>query len=136
MEKPAYHKHPDSGIPVHGVLIRPGMRLRRSDLFANIMGKWEPNPFSPGVMLLFDDARWVRPIPEGVQTSVEYVPAHYLHPRTLRPIFGTVILPCTVLLPTDVYSSSSGDWEPCPCPGIVLECLVPGVHWIRPDEFF
>lgn len=135
MQKPSFHKHPDSGVPVHGVLLKPGMRLRLTDLFAGGHGAWEPSPFPPGVILMTDnDGRWVRPIPEGVTTSVEYIPAHYFHPRTFRHIFGTLVLPCAVLRATDVYSSSSGEWEPCPCPGIVLECLVPGVYWIRPED--
>ena len=42
-----------------------------------------------------------------------------------------------VLLATDVYESTSGRWEPCPCPGIRL--LLPqgenssAVLWVRPE---
>lgn len=136
MQKPSYHAHPVSGIRVYGILIEPGMRLWASDLFANLKGEWEPSPFSPGVTLLSNDSgEWVRPIPEGVTSSQEYIPVHYLHPRTLRPLFGTLIMPCTILLPTDMYSSCSGDWEPCPFPGIILECVIPSVVWVRPEEY-
>lgn len=37
-----------------------------------------------------------------------------------------------VLEESDVYESSAGDWQPCPCPGLVLQA---GdlVTWVRPS---
>ncbi len=133
--RPAYHKHPDSGVPLYGILLKPGMRLWSSDLHASISGDWEPNPFPPGVLLLEnDDKRWVRPVPEGVTSSLEYVPGNYRHPKSSAQIIGTAILPGTLLHPGDVYSDPNGKWESCPCPGVVLESISGGVIWIRPDD--
>ena len=135
MQIPEYHKHPDSGVLIHGICIDPGMRLWASDRYASLRGVWEENPFPPGVMLLEnDEGRWVRPVPEGVTSIAEYVPRWYFHPLSSRPILGTIIVPGTVLLPGDVYSAKSGDWEACYCAGEVFESLKNGEYWIRPDD--
>ena len=54
------------------------------------------------------------------------------HPIAIRAtIVGEIIKPGTRLLPTDVYASTTGKWEYCPCPGALLpEGL--DVIWVRP----
>lgn len=46
---------------------------------------------------------------------------------------GFLLEPGDVLQAGDVYSSSSGYFEPCPCPGIALQGTAPGVLWVRPS---
>lgn len=36
-----------------------------------------------------------------------------------------------VLEPTDVYESTNGSWEVCPCPGLAIQAGA-DVVWIRP----
>lgn len=57
--------------------------------------------------------------------------------QTSRPfgyaVLGRLLEPGDVLQATDVYSSSNGYFEPCPCPGITLQGTAPGVLWVRPS---
>ena len=46
-------------------------------------------------------------------------------------VYGWKIEPGETLEATDVYSSSSGYWEACPCPGLVLQ-EGNAVVWVRP----
>lgn len=39
----------------------------------------------------------------------------------------------TVLQETDLYLSSTGTWQLCPCPGLTLQPGTP-VRWVRPIE--
>ena len=50
-----------------------------------------------------------------------------------RPIFGFELEAGDVLEPTDMYDSTSGDWQACPAPGLVIQhgnCT----KWVRPDK--
>lgn len=55
----------------------------------------------------------------------------FRHPRSGRVIVGVAIEPGETLLETDVYDSTSGEWVPCPCPGVRLQS-VRGATWVRP----
>ena len=60
-------------------------------------------------------------------------PSWHLHPvYPHRLVFGSPIEAGTRLETTDVYDSTSGRWERCPCPGIILEVASDHVRWIRP----
>lgn len=49
-------------------------------------------------------------------------------------ILGHLLEPGDVLEATDYYSSSSGYFEPCPCPGVVLVLGAgKGAIWVRPS---
>ncbi|KKS38969.1 MAG: hypothetical protein UV01_C0001G0045 [Parcubacteria group bacterium GW2011_GWA2_42_14] len=56
----------------------------------------------------------------------------HFHPETGLEVFGTLIEKGTRLEKDDVYDSTSGKWEKCPCPGAVLQTSEPNVIWIRP----
>lgn len=66
-----------------------------------------------------------------------------MKPPTLhrhRNNFGTPIAGCLletgdVLEIYDVYESSNGFWERCPCPGLTLAVADIGPMWVRPTEF-
>jgi len=46
-------------------------------------------------------------------------------------IMVRAVQPGEILQESDMYSSSNGRWEKCPCPGLTLGKGV-GVTWIRP----
>lgn len=46
-------------------------------------------------------------------------------------MIGNLLEAGDVLRPTDVYESTSGDWEPCPCPGLPIGEGV-ATRWVRP----
>jgi len=54
------------------------------------------------------------------------------HPMTGVPVFGTLIESGTRLEENDVYDSTNGKWEECPCPGIILQTDGTHVIWVRP----
>lgn len=57
----------------------------------------------------------------------------FYHPDPSVPfIVGRQVMSGETLEPTDVYSSSNGRWEPCPCPGLILG-EGHSVIWVRPD---
>lgn len=66
----------------------------------------------------------------GRQGMVEQIQ----HPIATRAsVNGEILKPGAVLRATDVYSSTTGKWELCPCPGAVLpEGLE--VVWVRPNS--
>ena len=45
----------------------------------------------------------------------------FIHPISADRIEGVRILPEDKLQSSDVYDSTSGKWEKCPCPGLVLQ---------------
>lgn len=47
--------------------------------------------------------------------------------------FGYELEPGDVLEATDLYDSTSGFWEPCPCPGLTIQEGCATV-WIRPEN--
>lgn len=54
------------------------------------------------------------------------------HPQNKnRTVFGKKLKGGDKLQEGDVYASTSGNWEVCPCPGVVLKegCEV---LWVRP----
>lgn len=57
------------------------------------------------------------------------------HSRPERPksVLGFLLEVGDVLEPTDVYASTDGTWDPCPCPGLKLHDGVK-VMWVRPDR--
>jgi hypothetical protein len=46
-------------------------------------------------------------------------------------VYGYLLESGDELEATDVYSSSNGQWEPCPCPGTKLAAGL-AVMWVRP----
>ncbi|HXK38413.1 MAG TPA: hypothetical protein VJ579_05095 [Candidatus Paceibacterota bacterium] len=128
------HTHPKSGKSIYGELIQPGTKLTESDVHPAENGNWERCEW-PGLKLCSGcEVIWVRPVVHTLPDGSAPSPTHHAHPASLAYVYGTLIKPCTVLLATDVYSSSDGKWEPCPCPGVVLECLSDNVVWVRPAE--
>ena len=60
-------------------------------------------------------------------------PQFHEHPRNMHDkVYGVKLETGDTLEPTDVYSSSNGFWEPCPCPGNPLGDGS-SVTWIRPQ---
>lgn len=59
-------------------------------------------------------------------------PERFIHPVSGAVIWGHRVTAGTVLRETDVYDSSSGAWEPCPCPGLTFQG---GNHitWVSPS---
>jgi len=49
-------------------------------------------------------------------------------------VLGNQLETGDVLEPTDVYESTSGRWELCPCPGLTLEASLEGPIWVRPNR--
>lgn len=49
-----------------------------------------------------------------------------------RPLFGHRLEAGDLLEATDLYDSTGGYWQPCPCPGVELQ---PGAKavWVRPE---
>lgn len=47
-------------------------------------------------------------------------------------VHGRILQPGEVLQPGDYYQSTSGEWDPCPCAGIVLQEGAGGV-FVRPE---
>ena len=54
----------------------------------------------------------------------------HTHPTSGAQIAGLVLGAGAVLTNTDCYSSSSGEWALCPCPGLTLGPRA-GAIWIR-----
>lgn len=47
-------------------------------------------------------------------------PTIHIQPISGQKVYGIRIFPGEVLSSEDVYNSSNGNWEPCPCPGNIL----------------
>lgn len=52
--------------------------------------------------------------------------------RSATAIVGRRLETGDVLEPTDVYASTSGNWEPCPVPGLTITSVT--VEWIRRER--
>jgi len=52
------------------------------------------------------------------------------NPYTKNLIYGIRLKAGTILEATDVYASTSGKWELCPCPGLILGMT--HTIWVRP----
>ncbi len=63
---------------------------------------------------------------EKVEVFVNYI-------KTGVSIHGRRLENGDVLQKDDVYNSSSGFWEKCPCPGPVLQSSNDIVIWVRPE---
>ena len=48
-----------------------------------------------------------------------------------RTIYGQRLVVGDTLQVTDVYDSTSGEWQPCPCPGVPLTATGDTVTWVR-----
>ncbi len=59
--------------------------------------------------------------------------AKITHPKSNEVIEGTQLGYGDVLSENDVYDSSSGKWEKCPCPGLVLQNGTAAI-WVRPTR--
>lgn len=46
-------------------------------------------------------------------------------------VYGYLLATGDTVQDTDVYNSSNGKWEPCPCPGLTIQ-LGASVKWVRP----
>jgi len=55
-------------------------------------------------------------------------------PHCREPVHGHLLEPGDVLEPTDVYDSTVGDWQSCPCPGLTLQAGSDAI-WVRPLVF-
>jgi hypothetical protein len=62
-------KHPNSGRTVRGFILKPGRRLRKTDLYSSPTGRWLPNP-AGDVILGRSDVVWVRPVDEEGEKSL------------------------------------------------------------------
>lgn len=51
-----------------------------------------------------------------------------------RPVYGYRLEDGDVLQEGDLYDSTGGDWQPCPCPGLTLQSGNAAV-WIRPVPY-
>lgn len=50
-------------------------------------------------------------------------------------VYGHELEPGDVLETSDVYNSTSGAWESCPCPGLKIQDGA-GATWVRPVKWF
>lgn len=50
-----------------------------------------------------------------------------------QSVYGKQLDPGDILQETDLFESSKGNWETCPCPGLRLQDGV-DVVWIRPES--
>ena len=46
-------------------------------------------------------------------------------------IYGRLLVSGDVILASDVYESTSGEWLPAPCPGTTLQGTL--TRWVRPE---
>jgi hypothetical protein len=55
-------------------------------------------------------------------------------------VYGRELVNGDVLQKDDVYNSTSGRWDKCPCPGLTLQGFDEGANnpviWVRPEEQF
>ena len=49
-------------------------------------------------------------------------------------VWGQALSPGDVISGDDVYESTSGNWEPAPCPGLKLQEGCATV-WVRPEKY-
>lgn len=57
-------------------------------------------------------------------------PGYHENPYSGKLFFGVKLYTGTKLEAPDVYASTSGSWELCPCPGVVLQNTE--TIWVRP----
>ena len=55
----------------------------------------------------------------------------YYRSKSGYDLYGYLLTTGDILKDTDMYDSSNGKWESCPCPGLVLQEGI-SVRWIRP----
>lgn len=55
----------------------------------------------------------------------------HTHPRSGLPIKGLLLASGALLRPEDKYACSSGRWEICPIPGLILDRTQ--TVWVRPE---
>lgn len=65
------------------------------------------------------------------EVYMEQKAERFIHPiSNIGTVLGIKIEPGTVLEENDVYASTTGKWENCPCPGVMLQNS--DVFWVRP----
>lgn len=70
--------------------------------------------------------------------AMKFVVEHGYWPPGDRATFGHQLEDGEVLEATDVYESTNGGWELCPCPGLALQTNALGISdlkipiWVRP----
>ncbi len=58
----------------------------------------------------------------------------YNYPNMENSVVGYELETGDILQQNDVYNSSSGKWEKCPCPGLMIQIeRDSSVIWVRPD---
>lgn len=55
----------------------------------------------------------------------------YEHPKSQKLVYGMQLAPGAILQRGDVYASTTGEWETCPCPGAMLGSVTS--IWVRPE---
>jgi hypothetical protein len=68
----------------------------------------------------------------GGAMSDARTPVFTPHPISATPQFDVVLKPGEKLEATDVYASTTGQWSPCPCPGLTVQEGIATI-WIRPQ---
>lgn len=56
------------------------------------------------------------------------------HDHNYAAIYGHLLEEGDVLTEDDMYASSNGRWEKCPCPGLTLGKQVGNPLWVRPTQ--
>lgn len=63
----------------------------------------------------------------------EFYTAHGHYPPGRRYVFGRLLTDGDVTTVEDVYESTNGAWESCPCPGLMI-CGSGTCRWVRPGD--
>lgn len=63
-------------------------------------------------------------------------PKYHRHRVDGPYVFGFELEAGDTLEPDDVYNSTSGNWEKCPCPGLTLGGEGANVKWVRPASAY
>jgi hypothetical protein len=59
---------------------------------------------------------------------------HHRNENQYSVVYGYLLEEGDTLEATDVYDSSNGKWENCPCPGLIIGKGL-STKWIRPYKF-
>ncbi len=61
-------------------------------------------------------------------------PKLHVHPENMTArIYGAQLETGDIVQADDLYNSSGGNWQSCPCPGLTITMGV-SVIWVRPME--
>jgi hypothetical protein len=65
---------------------------------------------------------------------MQEIPQTWVATAASPRVYGRRLEPGDVLEPTDMYNSSSGNWQFCPVPGVTLQAGIGNdVIWVRPE---